>query len=260
MEKLEATGAFDDVIPAAQDRTEAGLHRVTHRERSTPGVDGRSRRPRRRRPQAPDREAAGSRREAPVTPARRVLREKRPLIWPLAIALIAECRAVRHRRLSAVEEGRRRRAGGRGVCRGAPGRPARLRRGAGHDRRQGRRRTPSCRSSTATSCRPTSAARDGSRSCAIEQLAAQCDLRLERADVGPGRRCATASSSSSPTRRRSRASTATSGGSSTRSKRRPEFLVLENVELSQDEQENKRAERHRCRSPRITGPEANGAN
>jgi Tfp pilus assembly protein PilN len=28
MEKLEATGAFDDVVPSQQDRTEAGLYRV----------------------------------------------------------------------------------------------------------------------------------------------------------------------------------------------------------------------------------------
>jgi hypothetical protein len=29
MEKLEATGAFDEVVPSQQDRTEAGLYRVT---------------------------------------------------------------------------------------------------------------------------------------------------------------------------------------------------------------------------------------
>ena len=29
MEKLEATGAFENVVPAAQDRTDAGLYRVT---------------------------------------------------------------------------------------------------------------------------------------------------------------------------------------------------------------------------------------
>jgi hypothetical protein len=28
MERLEATGAFEDIIPASKDRTEAGLHRV----------------------------------------------------------------------------------------------------------------------------------------------------------------------------------------------------------------------------------------
>jgi hypothetical protein len=28
MEKLEATGAFDEVVPSQQDRTDAGLYRV----------------------------------------------------------------------------------------------------------------------------------------------------------------------------------------------------------------------------------------
>ena len=100
------------------------------------------------------------------------------------------------------------------------------------------RRTPSCRSSTARSCRPTSAARDGSRSWRIEQLAAQCDLRLERETSNPDEL-----RDSQLVKFIYRA--ALSG--EYRNIRRfihsleiaPEFLVLENVQLSQDEQDNK---------------------
>ncbi len=39
MDRLEATGAFDDIIPASKDRTEAGLHRVTLESTYTGVID-----------------------------------------------------------------------------------------------------------------------------------------------------------------------------------------------------------------------------
>lgn len=45
MEKLEATGAFDSVVPAQQDRTEAGLYRVVVESQYTGVID---------EPQAPE--------------------------------------------------------------------------------------------------------------------------------------------------------------------------------------------------------------
>ena len=92
----------------------------------------RRRRPRRGGAPPPRAKRAG---RSPVTP-RRVLHEKRALIWPIAIALFLNVALFAVRRLSAVAEGRRRGAGGRGLGRRADRRAARPR-GHGHRAGQG---------------------------------------------------------------------------------------------------------------------------
>ena len=90
MEKLEATGAFDDVVPAQQETTEEGLHRLlletvyTGAQRRPPrGGAGRAtpacraRRRARRRPHAGAARARRARKGGPMTDLRRIVFENR---------------------------------------------------------------------------------------------------------------------------------------------------------------------------------------
>ena len=87
MEKLEATGAFEEVVPTQQDRTDEGCIGSPSRA-STPGPR-RSRRDRAagaaeaRRPRR-DEEA----RRCAMTLYRRIFHEKRALIWPVIAGIV----------------------------------------------------------------------------------------------------------------------------------------------------------------------------
>ena len=242
MEKLEATGAFDDIIPASKDRTEDGLHRVTLESIYT-GGDGRSPGRGGAGVGTPAAEAAGVE-GAPVTPARRMLREKRTLIWPIAIALMLNAALYAIVVYPLSKKVGRRGAGGRGVCRA-------------------RSRPPGA---TTTRRRPPSPARH------------QADAELQKfysevlpPDVSGARRITflrieqlrrAVRPAPASARRRTRTAmrdsqlakfiyTAALSGEYRNIRRfihsletAPEFLVLENVELSQERAGQQRAERH----------------
>ena len=138
MEKLEATGAFDDVLPTQQDTTDEGLHRADaakhlHRDvgrRSAAAAEpanaagaGSSRPPARRDPATPPAESgAGSardpaaratRRRRTMIDVRRIVSREAPRRLPIVGRADRQRRAVCARRVSAVAAGRERRAAGR---------------------------------------------------------------------------------------------------------------------------------------------------
>ena len=253
---------FDDVLPAQRGshRGRAAPRRDrehVHRQSSRTSAAAEAAPAQRRRQGHAVSGHAGARsrrkREAPVTPARRVLREKRALIWPIAIALIAERRSVRRRRLSAVEEGRRRRAGRRGICRAlaaahgatstrrtatVPGKEqadAELQKFYGDvlppDMSGARRITFLRLAQLAHAVRPAPRARDiereaASRTATSSKFTYTAALSGEYRDI---RRFIHALETA------------------------PEFLVLENVELTQSERRDEGAERQRRRSRRTSG-------
>ena len=141
--------------PPQRDRTDEGLHRVVVESIYT-GVAPTSpapRQPPRGRRRA-GREAAGSERCAGDA-RRRVFREKRALIWPIAIALILNVVLYAIVVYPLVEEGRRTAKRRPPPRRTARRRAARLQRRPAPPSPGRPRRTSSCRSSTAKCCRPT---------------------------------------------------------------------------------------------------------
>ncbi len=232
MEKLEATGAFDDILPAAKDRTEDGLHRVTLESIYTGVTDETAAEA--APAQAPRPEAAGFE-GAPVTPARRVLREKRRLIWPIAIALIlnAALYAIVVYPLSKKVAGGEQAAEASALALQAARRDYDAAKAtiAGKDQAD-----VELQKFYGEVLPPDVSGARRITFLRIEQLAAQCDLRLERETSNPDEMrdsqlvkftYTAALSGEYRNIRRFIHSLETA----------PEFLVLENVELSQDEQD-----------------------